>query len=125
MELSPKLNENNGSEKLLSYWSSGIILKALAKLSNIAWETLWFVSESLAMDKKVTPYLRRKIVFGKQCWPVSEGLKTNFIGCSSRDGQNTFLCQHKTSQTTLVDLPTTQKSLFFSIKIPDQNEAVW
>ena len=34
--------------------------KALAKLSNIAWQTLLFVSESLAMDRKVTPVLRGK-----------------------------------------------------------------
>ena len=34
--------------------------KALAKLANIAWQTLLFVSESLAMDKKLTPDLRRK-----------------------------------------------------------------
>ena len=34
--------------------------KALAKLANIAWQTLLFVSESLAVDKKVTPDLRRK-----------------------------------------------------------------
>ena len=36
------------------------ISKALAKLANIAWQTLLFVSDSLAMDKKVTPDLRRK-----------------------------------------------------------------
>ena len=32
----------------------------MAKLANIAWQTLLFVSESLDMDKKVTPDLRRK-----------------------------------------------------------------
>ena len=30
------------------------------KLANIAWQTLLLVSESLAMDKKVTPNLRGK-----------------------------------------------------------------
>ena len=34
--------------------------KALAKLANIAYQTLLFVYESLAMDKKVTPDLRWK-----------------------------------------------------------------
>ena len=34
--------------------------KALAKLANIAGQTLLFVSESLAMDKKVTPDFRWK-----------------------------------------------------------------
>ena len=34
-------------------------IKGLAKLANIAWQTL-FVSESLAMDKKVTPNLTQK-----------------------------------------------------------------
>ena len=34
--------------------------KGLGKLPNVAWETLLFVSESLAMDRKVTPDLRRK-----------------------------------------------------------------
>ena len=41
----------------------GILRKdefALAKLSNIAWQTLLFVSESLAMDRKVMPVLRGK-----------------------------------------------------------------
>ena len=36
------------------------ISKALRKLANIAWQTLLFVSESLGMDKKVTPDLRQK-----------------------------------------------------------------
>ena len=35
-------------------------IKALAKLANIVWQTLLFISQSLAMDKKVTPDLRRK-----------------------------------------------------------------
>ena len=34
--------------------------KGLAKLANIAWQTLLFASESLAMDKKVTPNLTQK-----------------------------------------------------------------
>ena len=34
--------------------------KALAKLANITWQTLLFVSESLAMNKKVTPNLLKK-----------------------------------------------------------------
>ena len=34
--------------------------KALAKVANIAWQTLLFVSESLAMNKKETPDLGRK-----------------------------------------------------------------
>ena len=33
---------------------------ALEKLANIAWQTLLFVSESSAMDEKVTPDFRRK-----------------------------------------------------------------
>ena len=37
--------------------------KALEKLSNIAWQALTFVSESLAMDKKGTPAK----VIGKEC----------------------------------------------------------
>ena len=37
-----------------------LVCQALAKLANIAWQTLLFVSESLAMDKKVTPDLRWK-----------------------------------------------------------------
>ena len=38
----------------------GKYFKALAKLANIAWQTLLFVSESLAMDRRVTPDLKRK-----------------------------------------------------------------
>ena len=34
--------------------------KALAKMANIAQQTLLFVSESLAMDRKVTPNFRRE-----------------------------------------------------------------
>ena len=30
------------------------------KLDNISWQTLLFVSESVAMDKKVTPDFRQK-----------------------------------------------------------------
>ena len=54
---------------------------ALAKLANIAWQTLLFVSESLGTDKKGTPYLRQeKIVFGKQCRPVSPRLnRTEYL----------------------------------------------
>ena len=33
---------------------------ALAKLDNIVWQTLLFAFESSAVDKKVTPNLRRK-----------------------------------------------------------------
>ena len=43
--------------------------KALAKLANIAWQTLLFVSESLAMVKKVTPDSRWK----QQCMASSVG----------------------------------------------------
>ena len=45
------------------------ILKVVAKLANIAWQTLLFVSESLAMDEKVKPDLRRK----QQCVPNDVG----------------------------------------------------
>ena len=38
----------------------GISLTALAKLADIAWQTLLFISKSLARDKKVTTDLRRK-----------------------------------------------------------------
>ena len=53
----------------------------MTKLANIAWQTLLFVSESLATDKKITPYLRqKKTVFGKQCWPDSPGLnRTEYL----------------------------------------------
>ena len=44
------------------FWSS----KALVKLANIAWQTPLSVSESLAVNKMVTPDLRQKEVFGKQ-----------------------------------------------------------
>ena len=51
-------------------------LQALAKLANIAWQTLLFVSESVAKDKKVTSNFKMEtIVLRKQCWPVSPGLK--------------------------------------------------
>ena len=35
------------------------LVKALAKQANIAWQVLLFASESLAMDKKVTPDSKR------------------------------------------------------------------
>ena len=34
-----------------------VVFKALAKLANIGWQPLLFVSEALAMNKKVTPDL--------------------------------------------------------------------
>ena len=37
-----------------------LVIEALEKLANIAWQTLLFVFESLAMDKKVKPDLRQK-----------------------------------------------------------------
>ena len=40
--------------------SVGAKFKALAKLAYIAWQALLFVSELLAMDKKVTPGLKWK-----------------------------------------------------------------
>ena len=47
-------------------------------------------------------------------------LKTNFIGCLSRGGlksDSIFLCQYETLPTTLLHLPTAQKSLsFFQLK---------
>ena len=46
--------------KDFSYFQLFWHCKALAKLDSIAWQTLFFVSESLGMDKKVTPDLRRK-----------------------------------------------------------------
>ena len=42
-----------GKIKLQSY-------KAWAKLANVGWQTLLFVSESLTIDKEVTPDLRWK-----------------------------------------------------------------
>ena len=45
---------------LNSLYNSLILIKALAKLVNIAWQTLLFVSESLSMDKMIIPDLRRK-----------------------------------------------------------------
>ena len=50
------------SNKCVSINRSKTTSLSLAKLDNIVWQTLLFVSESLAMDKKVTPDLR-----GKQC----------------------------------------------------------
>ena len=43
--------------------------KALAKLANIAWQILLFVSESLALDEKVSPDLRQK----QQCLASNVG----------------------------------------------------
>ena len=41
----------------------------------IAWQTLLFVSESLAIDKRVSPDLRwRQHVSGKQYWLILPGL---------------------------------------------------
>ena len=36
------------------------VIYALEKLANTAWQTLLFVSESLAMDKNVKPNIRQK-----------------------------------------------------------------
>ena len=47
------LHESSAQHKICSF-------KALAKLANIAWQILLFVSESLTTDKKVKPDLRRK-----------------------------------------------------------------
>ena len=49
--------------------NGSLTLKTLAKLVNIAWQTLMFVSESLAVDKKVTLDLRWK----QQCLASNVG----------------------------------------------------